>query len=396
MTSQRRTLERVLIVGGAAAGLASAEALRRNGHEGEIVIVGDEHDRSCDRPPLSKQVLSGQWTPEKAALMPAVRLERIAAELRTGRAASLDVEAHKVELTDGGTLGYDALIAATGVRPRTLPGSAVSGVHVLRTLADSVALRGALGEGKTLVVVGGGFLGLEVAATAHKLGTRVVVVEPVPAPLASRLGTHIAERLLAEHADRGVEVRCGVGAAEILTTDGPQGPAARGIRTTDGDELAADAVLVAIGSVPNVEWLTGSGVDITDGVVCDAYCQAAPDVWAAGDVARWHHEGLGRSIRLEHRLNATEQGQVVARNIVGDSPTAFTPTPFFWTDHYDVKIQLAGVVPENAVERTELDENGSLIRSFSLDGRLLGVVGWNAAKALVPYRRELDLSPLPA
>ena len=395
MTSQRRTLKRVVIVGGAAAGLASAESLRRNGHEGEIVIVGDEHDQSCDRPPLSKQLLSGQWAPEKAVLMPAARLERIGAVLRTGRAVSLDVEGHQVGLSDGNVLDYDALVAATGVRPRTLPGAAVPGVHVLRTLEDSLTLRGTLGEGRTLVIVGGGFLGLEVAATARKLGTDVTVVEPVPTPLASRLGTHTAERLLAEHADRGVLVRRGIGAAEILTTNGPGGPVAAGVRTTEGDELAADAVLVAIGSVPNVEWLTDSGIDTVDGVVCDSYCQAAPDVWAAGDVARWHHAGLGRSLRLEHRINATEQGQVVGRNIVGDSPEAFTPTPFFWTDHYEVKIQLAGVIPEGSLERTELDENGSVIRSFSVDGRLLGVVGWNAAKALIPYRRELDLSPLP-
>lgn len=393
VSKQRRTVGRVVIIGGAAAGLACAEGLRRHGHQGEIVIVGDEHDESCDRPPLSKQVLSGQWKPERAALMPPARIERVGAVLHAGRAARLDVVGHRVELAGGAVLGYDAVVAATGVRPRTLPGADVAGVHVLRTLADAVALRGALGMGKRLVVVGGGFLGLEVAATARQLGTEVVVLEPLPTPLASRLGSHVAERLLAEHASHGVEVLCGVGAAEILTAEGTDGtPVATGVRTTTGRSLAADAVLVAIGSVPNVEWLADTDLDIDDGVACDAFCNAGPDVWAAGDVARWFHAGLGRSIRLEHRLNATEQGQVVGRNIVGESPQAFTPTPFFWTDHYDVKIQLAGVVPPDAIERTELDEGGSVIRSFSVDGRLLGVVGWNAAKALVLYRRELALA----
>jgi len=394
--TKQRTLERVIIVGGAAAGLSAAESLRKHGHQGEIVVVGDEHGERCDRPPLSKQVLSGQWESGRAILMAPARIDKINAVMHAGRAQRLDVAGHKVELADGTILDYDAAVVATGVRPRTLAGQAISGVHVLRTLADSVALRRSLGGGRRLVVVGGGFLGLEVAATARKLGCEVVVVEPVPVPLASRLGSTVAEQLLAEHAKHGVEIRCGVGAEEVLTTEAPSGRMVSGIRTTAGDVLAADTVLVAIGSVPNVEWLAGSGIDTADGVLCDPYCQAGSDVWAAGDIARWHHTGLGRSVRLEHRLNATEQGQAVGRNIISDSPVAFTPTPFFWTDHYDVKIQLAGVVPENAVERTELDEGGSLIRSFTQDGRLLGVVGWNAAKALIPYRRQLQASLVPA
>jgi NADPH-dependent 2,4-dienoyl-CoA reductase/sulfur reductase-like enzyme len=386
---------RAVIVGAAAAGYATAEGLRQSGWQGEIVLVGEEAGKPYERPPLSKQVLAGQWEPERAALMPPIRLSRIAAEVCQTRATGLDVGGHRIRLQSGATIDYDVVVIATGVRPRALPHEPIAGVHLLRTMSDALAVRAAIGPGRRLVVIGGGFLGLEAAATARERGSAVTVVEPLADPLAARLGTHTAARLLRKHRDEQVDIRCGVGVGEFLTAPGAEdGPHINAVRTTTGEVLPADAVLVAIGCTPNVEWLAGSGLDITDGVRCDAYCNAGPDAWAAGDVARWSHLGIGQMIRLEHRQNATEQGRAVASNITTDDPRPFTPTPFFWTDHYDVKVQLAGVMPAGAIERTEEGDpcGDSFIRSFSVDGRLVGVIGWNAAKALIPYRRELDLS----
>ncbi|HEY6762259.1 MAG TPA: FAD-dependent oxidoreductase, partial [Baekduia sp.] len=191
--------------------------------------------------------------------------------------------------------------------------------------------------------------------------------------------------LLALHAERGVEVRAGVGVAAVL------GDAhVTGVRLDDGAELPADAVLVAIGSEPNVEWLHGSGLTLADGVVCDEHCVAAPGVYAAGDVARWHHAGLGRDLRVEHRQNAADQGRAVARHILGER-VPFTPVPFFWTDHFGVKVQLAGTIPPGAEEEVLEDdaERGRLVVAFTVAGATAGVVGWNAPDRVTAHRREL-------
>ena len=385
-------MSRVVIVGGSAAGLVTAEALRRFHYDGEIVVVGEELGDAYDRPPLSKQVLAGEWDEARAALFPPARLERIAAELRLGRRATgLDVERRRVELDDGAALSFDDVVIATGVRPRVLPGADAEGVFVLRTLDHSRSLGAAVRRHGRIVIVGAGFLGLEVAATARKLGADVKVLEPLPHPLANRIGTRAAQRLLRLHSAAGVDVRCGQTVEALEVSRAGASGVVRGVLTGGGELVESQVVLVAIGCVPNTEWLEGSGLDLADGVGCDAHCQAAPHVWAAGDVARWHHAGLGRSLRLEHRMNATEQATAVAANIVGQ-PRAFTPVPFFWTDHYQTKIQLAGVLPPDADERTEIENEASFVHSFWADERMVGVVGWNAAKAMMPLRRALDLT----
>lgn len=385
-------MKRVVIVGGSAAGLATAEALRRFHYDGEIVVIGEELGDAYDRPPLSKQVLAGEWDEARAALFPPARLERIGAQLRLGRrAAGLDTARSRVELDDGAVLSYDDVVIATGVRPRVLPGSDAEGVFVLRTLDHSRALGAAVRRHGRIAIVGAGFLGLEVAATARKLGADVTVLEPLPHPLANRIGAHAARRLLRLHFDAGVDLRCGQAVQALAVSEASGDHAVRGVVTGDGDLVESSVVLVAIGCVPNTEWLAGSGLDLADGVGCDQHCRAAPHVWAAGDVARWHHAGLGRSLRLEHRMNATEQAATVAANIVGQA-RAFTPVPFFWTDHYDTKIQLAGILPPDADERAEIEEKTSFVHSFWADERMVGVVGWNAAKAMMPLRRALDLT----
>jgi 3-phenylpropionate/trans-cinnamate dioxygenase ferredoxin reductase component len=382
-------VRRVVIVGGSAAGLATAEALRRFGFDGEIAIVDREEAHGYDRPPLSKQVLSGEWPEERAQVLSPARAARIEAEFLAGVAVTgLDLDARRLSVDDGSSLAYDELVIATGVSPRHLPGDGHPDLHVLRSLDDSRRLGEAIRRDRRLVIVGAGFIGLEVAATARKLGAEVTVLEPLQRPLAARLGAHTADRLLALHEAEGVEIHLGVGVESVAVTD--DGARVRGVITNDGALVESPTVLVAIGCAPDVGWLEGSGLEISDGVECDAYCQAGPHVWAAGDVARWHHQGIGAPLRLEHRMNAAEQGIVVAANIMGEQ-RPFTPVPFFWTDHYRTKIQLAGVVPPGAEERAEVDgEEGSFVRSFWDDGRLVGAVGWNAAKALMPLRRALE------
>jgi 3-phenylpropionate/trans-cinnamate dioxygenase ferredoxin reductase subunit len=379
----------VLIVGAGAAGIGGAAALRAGKFSGSIMLLGEEECAPYDRPPLSKQVLAGTWEPEKANLFSQMRLDALELEWRLGRRAnSLDLAARRVTVNDGEEIPFDHLVLATGMRPRRLPGTDMAGVHVLRTLEDAIALKVAIVPAVELVIIGAGFLGLEVAATARQVGATVTVVEPVAEPLADRIGAEAASRLLALHRSQGVTILTGVSVTEIQNaTKGEE--RVTGVQLHDGTVLPAQLVLVAIGCIPNTDFLEGSGLVIDDGVVCDEYCAAAPGVWAAGDVARWFHPVVGRHVRLEHRMNATEQANAVARNVLGHGE-AFAPVPFFWTDHFDAKIQVAGFVPPGEEgEIVESSENGSFIQVFRVANRLVGVLGWNSVKAMLPYRREL-------
>jgi len=382
-----------VIVGASASGVAVAEALARTAPDTEVHLVGDEAEIAHDRPPLSKQVLAGEWQADRARLLPPARLDQLSANLHLGvSAVSVDEPGREVLLADGARLAFDDLVVATGVRPRQLPGGHPDGVHVLRTLGDALALGADLGPGGRLLVVGAGFLGLEIAATARKLDSSVVVVEPMVSPLESRLGAAAAERLLTLHAEHGVDVRAGTSVDSFKT--GPDGRV-EGAVLSDGSTVDCTAAVVAIGCVPNTEWLANTSVDRTDGVVCDTFCSAAPGIWAVGDVARWHHAGLGRHLRIEHRLNATEQAIAVAANITG-TPTPFVPTPYFWTDHYDVKVQVAGIIDAASEETVQsVDDGRGFLHTYHSEGRLVAVLGWNAAKAMMPLRRELKFTPTP-
>ena len=379
----------VVIVGTGAAGYAVAEGLHVNGFVGDVTLVGEETGEPYDRPPLSKEVLSGAWEPSRAALIAAKRVAPLNPQILTGvRAESLDARAHQVRLSDGRTLAYDALVVATGVTPRRIAHPDLPNIHVLRTMDHSLALRSQLLEGHPrLLVVGGGFLGLEVAATSRKLGADVIVVEPIPGPpLASRVGTEAATKLLTTHQSFGVEIHTGIGVADLAPG------ADNAIRATlaDGTTVDADVVLVAVGSAPTVEWLADSDLQVENGLVCDEFCNAGNDVWAAGDVASWLHLGYQRRLRLEHRTNAQEQGLAVASNIVGPRQP-FMPVPYFWTNQYDVRLQLHGFITEDA--DTAIVEGGpgedSFVQTFSRDGQVTAALGWNAARRLAEYRRQL-------
>ncbi len=391
--AERLLGQRVLIVGASAAGMATATALRRRGHTGHLTILGAEAQTPYDRPPLSKQLLAGDWAAERLDLLPRQKLTDLNADLRLGTSAvALDLNNKAVLDSSGIRHEFDAAVIATGLSPRRLPGSEQAGaeqagagheqagVHVLRTLKDALGLSAALTPGSRLVIAGAGFLGLEVAATARRLGASVTVVELAEQPLASRLGPTAADRLLRLHRERGVRVRTRATIAMI------SGDPVREVWLSDGTSLPADAVLIAIGASPSTRWLAGSGLELGDGITCDEYCRAAPSVWAAGDVARWFHRGIGRYLRLEHRTNATEQGQAVAGDVLGEG-RPFVPVPFFWTDHYDARLQVAGVVPAEAAAERAAPEPG--VFTFHHDDVLSGALGWNAVPQLMPYRRAL-------
>ena len=384
----------VLVVGASAAGLATAEALRRNGHRGRLTLLDAEPHLPYDRPPLSKQLLSGEWTSERVVLRDQEMLDSLDAEFLLGEAAaSLDTDSRTITTENGREVTADAIVLATGVRPRHLPAAAgaegqeaAAGVHVLRTLDDAHRLKEALAATSKLVVVGNGVLGCEIAATARKLGVEVALVGAADAPMAPQLGT-LGSRLLAElHRKHGVRLLGGRRVAAVQY----EGGRVTGVELTSGEVLPADTVVVAIGSDPLTGWLTGSGLELDDGIVCDAFCRAADGIWAVGDVARWHHTGLGEPVRLENRTNATEQAMAVARDVLGEGEP-YTPVPYFWTDQYDVRVQVYGVIPGSAqLEVTDGDPaDGRFVAVAYEDGRMVGVLGWAMPKQTRLRRQEL-------
>lgn len=372
----------VLVVGSSAAGIATADALRRNGYAGALTILGAEPHPPYDRPPLSKQVLAGAWQPERA------HLRRPDAELVLGEpAVALDAPGRTVCTASGRVLCADAVVLATGLRPRTLPGQdGLSGVHVLRTLDDAIALRAGLRTASRLVVVGEGVLAAEIAATATTLGVAVTMAGPQPAPLAAQLGPLAAGLLAQLHTEHGVRLRLGTAVRGLAARHGR----VTGVRLDTGEVLPADTVVVAVGAVPVTEWLAGSGLRLDNGVVCDARCQAALGVYAVGDVARWYHERLGTPLRLENRTNATEQGVAVAANILG-ADRAYVPVPYMWTDQYDARIQMYGMPSADAdvsiVDGSVADRR--FVALYRRDGAVTGVLGWNMPKQARLRRQRL-------
>lgn len=380
-------LRRIAIVGGSLAGLRAAEALRRRGYDGAITWIGAEVHLPYDRPPLSKQILAGTWDVSRIALRKSP-LAELDAELHFGRrATSLGVHERRVALDDGATLPFDGLIIATGARPRLLPSQqALAAVHTLRTVDDAVAIHAALERRPRVVIVGAGFIGLEVAAVCRQRGLDVTVVDALGTPLSRTVGEAAGRIVEAIHREQGVSfifdrsVRelCGTGSVERVIL-------------SDGRELAADLVIVGIGVVPETDWLASSGLRTADGVVCDPYLATnLPNVVAAGDVARWENSLFGASMRVEHWTNAAEQATAAVDRLLDGAAHAkpFAPAPYFWSDQYDLKLQFVGHHSgTDTVHVLEADHGARRISLvYERDGRITGALTGNRPAALAKYR----------
>ena len=385
-------MREVVVVGASLAGLRAAEALRREGFDGRITLIGAEDHLPYDRPPLSKQFLAGEQQADDLALRRSP-YDDLDLDLRLGvRATGLDLGDRRVTLADGTAVAYDGLVLATGASPRTLPGQPdLDGVCVLRTLDDATALRDRLAGNPKVVVIGAGFIGSEVAATCRGRGLDVTVLEALPAPLVRGLGPVLGAACGELHRDHGVDLRLGVGVAGI---EGEH--QVERVRLDDGSVVEADVVVVGVGVVPATGWLEGSGLTIDNGVVCDDTLLAAPGVVAAGDVARWPNAKFGGELmRLEHWTNASEQGVAAVQRLLhgdGPDPAVFAPVPFVWSDQYDVKVQTVGSFRGDdtmEVVYGTLDER-RFTAVFGRDGRLVGALGFSMPAKVMQYRRMID------
>src|SRR5262245_28908316 len=383
-------MREAVIVGGSLAGLRAAESLRTAGFDGSITLIGAESHHPYDRPPLSKRLLSGEWEVDRIALRKPEDISSLDVEWRLGTpAAGLDVEGRRVRLGDGSEVRFEGAIIATGSQPRTLPGQAeLPDVVVLRSVDDSLDLRARIARGgKRVVVIGAGFIGLEVAATARKLGNEVLVLEAAPAPLVRGLGSSMGNAIAAVHADHGVEVRCGV------TIEGLQ-PGA--VLIDGGWHEPADVIVVGIGVTPVTDWLAGSGLEVRDGVVCGSDLNAgAPLLYAAGDIVRWYNPLFDEEMRVEHWTNAAEQGGLAATNLLaeatGQRTSVYAPVPFFWSEQYDRRIQFLGRASGDDEVRVLSGsiEARQFVALYGNHGRLRGVLGLNAPRQVMPFRALL-------
>ncbi|TFV58242.1 NAD(P)/FAD-dependent oxidoreductase [Mycobacterium sp. PS03-16] len=374
----------VVIVGGGLAAARTAEQLRRSEYAGPVTIVSDEDHLPYDRPPLSKEVLRSET--DDVTLKPAefYRENDITVLLGAG-AAALDTETQTLTLTDGREIGYDEVVIATGLVPKRIPSFPdLAGIHVLRNFDESLKLREEAGSARRAVVIGAGFIGCEVAASLRKLGVDVALVEPQPAPLASVLGTRIGELVARLHRAEGVDVRCGIGVAEVKGQD-----AVRSVVLSDGTEVEADLVVVGIGSRPAIEWLEGSGLTLDNGVVCDAAGRAsAPHVWAIGDVASWL-DTIGNQVRVEHWSNVADQARVLVPALLGQDAAPVVSVPYFWSDQYDVKIQCLGEPEADDTVHIVEDDGRKFLAFYERDGVVAGVVGGGMPGKVMKTRAKI-------
>jgi NADPH-dependent 2,4-dienoyl-CoA reductase/sulfur reductase-like enzyme len=381
-------VDSITVVGASLAGLRATEALRRSGFDGRLTLVGAESHLPYDRPPLSKELLSGEWDHDRVVLRRAP-YDELDLELLLGfRATALDAATRTVTLHDGRTVSADGIVLATGAAPRSLPGlPALDGIVTLRTLDDCMVLRGAMERGARVCVIGAGFIGAEVAATARARGLEVTVLEALDAPMVRGVGARIGASLAALHRANGVDLRTGV-IVEGVEGDGR----VERVRLADGGSVECDVLLVAVGAAPCTAWLEGSGLTIDDGVVCDETLLAAPGIVAAGDVARWPNPTFdGESMRIEHWTNAAEQGMHVANRLLADDGASmpFAAVPFVWSDQFGVKIQSAGRF--SGTDRMEVVhgsiEEHRFVAIFERAGRVSGVLGCSEPRRVMQYRR---------
>lgn len=384
-------IERLVVVGGSLAGLRAVEAARKAGFAGSITLIGAEPHLPYDRPPLSKDFLDAT-EPGVAAPVPFFRSDEVFAEelrvelLLDSPATGLDVERNIVQVGDR-QVGYDALVIATGSKLRTLPGTdQLDGVHGLRTVDDSLAIRAALDAGARTVVIGAGFIGSEVAASAQKRGLPVTVVEALPTPLVRATGSEMGAAIASLHERNGTTLLCGTG---VKAVEG-EGRVER-VVLSDGTTLDAELVVVGIGVSPNTDWLEGSGLALDNGVVCDeTLWTGVPGVYAAGDVANWMNPMFGVRQRMENWTAAAEQGAAAARNALDpDNAKPHETVPYFWSDWYGSRIQFVGVpeCDEVLLVDGDVDADDRWTALYRQGDRLVGALTVNGQTVIMKYRR---------
>lgn len=387
-------MKRVVVVGASLAGLHSAQALRRHGHTGELVVLGEEPHMPYDRPPLSKQLLDGTAARHQLDLPVDPGLD--ATWLLGRRAVALDVEGREVHLADGPPMAYDGLVIATGSRARDWPGEAPSGLMTVRTVEDAQALSEALGRARLLLVIGAGFLGGEIAAAARRRGLHVTLVEPQCVPLLAAAGPVVGAFVADLHVQAGIDVRLST-AVTVLET-GPDGRLC-GALLSDGTRVEADLAVAALGAVPNTEWLSASGLQLDRGLVVDDHCRPrlpdgtpAENIVAAGDVTRWPHPLASELLWTGHWTHAVEQADVAARNLLQpDAAPPYRPVPSFWSDLHGTAVRSVGL--PHLADASEIQEHDAparrLVAAYSNAGRPVGALTVNRTSRLASSRATL-------
>jgi 3-phenylpropionate/trans-cinnamate dioxygenase ferredoxin reductase component len=388
-TAERRG---AVLVGGGLAAITAARSLRASGWDRPIVLVSAEPGAPYDRPPLSKQYLTGQVRADEIELLRSDELAELEVRLLAGRrAVAVDPARRTVTLDDRTRLDYQTLLLATGAAARRLTDPGFPGVHYLRTLSDADSLARALRRGGRLVVIGAGFVGLEVAASARSLGLAVAVLESAPGPLTRVLGADAGALIAGLHRARGVELHFGMQELDLVPA---HGTILARWRTQDGpDGVTADMVVAGIGAEPRVGWLSGSGIEVDDGVVCDAGGRtSSAGVYAAGDVSRWHNALTGSTHRMEQWQAALEQGSIAGANmaadcgIAGASERQWSSVPYFWSDQYEHKVQFCGSA--GPISRSASTARGAVTcYAPAADGQLSGVLSVDSPAALAAGRR---------
>lgn len=390
-------LGHIVVAGASIAGMTAARELRDQGFSGKLTIIDRDVHAPYRRPEVSKGLLSG------ALDLGGVRVDwpdgLNANRLVGAKLTSLDLEERVVRgsIADGSfELPFDGLVIATGAASRPSPfGDGIGGVYSLRHYAESEAMRLDLAASERVVVIGGGFIGLEVAAVARKLGKTVTVLEVANLPLVTILGETFSRRVLENHRAQGVDMRLGVSVSGIEAGDNGR---VRRVVLADGESIDADIVLVAVGSIPAIDWLTDSGLDVTNGLALDPTCAAegVEGIVGAGDLASWVNPLYERRMRVEHWTNAIEQGVYAARRLLGKhDPNGFVSVPYFWSDQYGVRLQSIGSTFGHDEQVVLDDDPEHLLIAYLREGRLLAIVGMAAGASIFRFR-SLVLAGVPA
>ncbi|HEX9039426.1 MAG TPA: FAD-dependent oxidoreductase [Trebonia sp.] len=394
--------EALVIAGAGLAGAKAAETLRAEGFAGPVVLIGDENERPYERPPLSKDYLMGKAERESIYVHPRDWYREHDVDLRLGAAVTgIDRERHAVTLADGSRVGYGKLLLATGSSPRRLPvpGASLQGVHYLRTVGDSDAIKQAFQSAERVAVIGAGWIGLEAAAAARTAGAEVAVVEMAELPLLRVLGREVAQVFADLHRANGVDLRMGAGVAEITGS----GDRVSGVLLSDGSHLPADAVVVGVGITPNTQLAEAAGLEVGNGILADASLRTSdPDIYAAGDVACAYHPLLKASIRVEHWANARNQPQAAAKAMLGQQ-VAFDRLPYFYTDQYDLGMEYSGYVEPGGYDEVVFrgdKERREFVSFWLSNGRVLAGMNVNvwdvndAVQSLIRRGAPVDTAKL--